>query len=298
MKTKLTFPVKRFKYYDTYCCSIKVNFELMGAEVILDPGLQYHAPGVFYFKINDKLALADFSDFYDEWNWDFDNTGYKHLNKMYDYDQVNVPIFKRTMTVGEEYPNHVFPLGPYFVDNNKSPKDLQFLLSLGNIYNPEKGNGVFHSNRMYGAGGVLTRKKAFNQIDQSKLLPEVRFIKQRVSQYQFWKNHANCVSTLNISGSAWHSQDKNPVEAMFLGVCGVSNNFDIYLPCDEKIDHTQHYICLNDEFSDINEKLNYVHENRAEAKDIGANAYELMMRTCTPEKRVNWMTEVVENYYQ
>lgn len=295
-KPKLTFPIKKFKYYDTYCSSIKVNFELVNAEIVLDPALEYIAPGIFYFKINEKLALADFSDYYDEYNWGWDRNGYKMLSKAYDYNNIQVPIFKRTMSVGKEYPAHVFPMGPYFVDNNSTAKDLSYLLSIGNVYNPFKGDGIFHSNRIY-ASGVLNRKKAFDLIDETKLLPEVRFIRQRVSQYQFWEDHRHCISTLNISGSAWHSQDKNPIEAMFMGVCGIANNFDIYLPWNEALDCTQHYVVLKKDFSDINEKINYVYENRAECKDIGNNAYELMQRTCTPEKRVSWMEEVIKNYY-
>ena len=114
------------------------------------------------------FVLADFSDFYDEYNWGFDKTGYKKLGKMYDYDQINIPIFKRTMTVGREYPKHVFPLGPYFVDNNSSPKDLKYLLNLGNIYNPEKGSGVFQpSNGLKQSASFLKKLVFFSKIEIS-----------------------------------------------------------------------------------------------------------------------------------
>lgn len=296
MKIKLTFPANKSRYYYGYCCSIKSAFEVAGAEVVIDPSLTYLCPGVFYFKINDKLVLADFSDYNDEYNWGYNIHGFFRKNKMYIPENLNVPIFKRTMTVGNTYSNNTFPLGPYYVENNKNCKDLAFLHSIGNIYDPIKGDGIFHSNRVY-AQNTMTRGLAKKKINHKKLLPEVKFITSRVDQYTFWKNHSKCISSLNISGASYYAQDKNPIEAMFLGVCIISNNFDMYLPCDEKLDHTQHYICISEGYDDINEKINYVYENRAECKDIGTNAYDLMNRSCAPKPKVKWMAEIVENYY-
>lgn len=294
---KLTFPTNKSRYYNGYCCSIKSAFEVAGAEIVLDPDLVYLCPGVFYFKVNNRLALADFSDYKDEYNWGYNLEGFFKQGKMYVPEELDVPIFKRTMVVGDSYASNIFPLGPYYVENNKDSRDLAFLHSLGNIYNPLSGDGIFYSNRIY-AQNTFTRGVAKQKIDPNKLLPGVRFISERVDQHTFWRNHGKCVGSLNISGANYYAQDKNPIEAMFLGVCVISNNFDMYLPCNEQLDHTKHYICIDKEYNNINEKINYVYENRAECKDIGINAYDLMNRSCAPVPKVNWMTEKIEEYYE
>ena len=82
---KLTFPTKKHRYYDTYCYNLRLNFEMVNAEIELDPNLPYLAPAIFYFKVNDKLALIDYSDFMDEYAWGFDvKRGFFKVKKHYD----------------------------------------------------------------------------------------------------------------------------------------------------------------------------------------------------------------------
>ena len=60
---KLSFPPKKYKYYDTYCCSVLVDFQLTGAEIEIKGDLHYYVPAVFEIEINNKKALIDLSDY-------------------------------------------------------------------------------------------------------------------------------------------------------------------------------------------------------------------------------------------
>ena len=55
--TKLSFPVSKVNagYYKTYCYHIRLNFEMVNADIVLDKELNYFAGAIFFIKVNDKL---------------------------------------------------------------------------------------------------------------------------------------------------------------------------------------------------------------------------------------------------
>jgi hypothetical protein len=294
----LSFPIKKLsKYYEFYVSFIKSVFEVAGEPVVLDPTLNYIVPAAFYVKINGKLAFIDLSDFHDEYNYKIEGGDWVKQNKFYEPENMAVPVFKRSMKVGVKYADNVFPFGPFYVANNKTSEDLNILMSIGNIYDPLKGTQILNTNRVW-AGALITRKSAFANIDVNKLLPEVSFDDSRLPLHQHWHRLGGCISTLNISGAYYTSQDIGAIEAMFLGICGISNNFDIQLPFNNRLQHGTHYIHILDDYSNINECLNYPYENRAICKDMGDAAYELMIKTCSPKALVKWFSQVVEEYYE
>lgn len=295
----LNFPARtKLKYYDFYVSSVKSSFEVAEHKIIIDNTLKFLAPAAFFIKINGKKAFVELSDFDDEYNWNYDKkTGiFYRLNTIYNPAELDMPIFKRTMRAGKEYAKNVFPLGPFYAQNNKDSKDLKTLLSIGNIYDPFNNDGIFHFNRIY-AQNIFTRKKAFGLIDKTKLNPKAYFITDRTDQYDFWLRHRKCLSSLNISGASKYTQDTGPIEAMFLGVCPITNDFDLKLPYNKQIEKNVHYILVNDDYSNINECINFLYDNRKLCKEMGAEAYNLMMETSSPLKRSEWMAKVVEEYY-
>lgn len=292
---KLTFPTKKFKYYDTYCYHLRLNFEMVNAKIELDPGLQYLAPAIFYFKINDKLALLDLSDYIDEYNWGInqkDNKFYR-INKHYDYKDINVPIFRRTMAIDYDYPDNVFPYGPFIP--LKSVQEYEQLISLKNKFDDSNRKKILHTNRIY-AGANLTRKQAFAKIDNRLLLNEIEFETQRLNKDQHLQRLETCIGSLEV-GSCPNAQGSGAIEGFLTGTPVISNNMDIVLPYNEKLEKDKHYIYIEEDYSNINEAINYVYSNRQDALEKAQRVYELFLNTWHPEKLVPWMESVVETYY-
>ena len=178
---------------------------------------------------------------------------------MYPIESLEMPIFKRTMIKGKEYPANVFPLGPYFVADKSNPHITKNFLQYGNIYNPLKSNRVISTNRIF-AQNTMTRGKALRQLDTNKIYSDIVIDSHRVGQEEFWLKHGDCLTSICIPGASPYTQDNAPVEAMSLGVCIISGNFSFILPYNKLLEKDEHYVCLNSEYSDINEKINYIYQ--------------------------------------
>jgi len=286
----LSFPARKFKYYDFYTSFIKSVFEVGGGDVVIDDTLQYIVPAAFYIKINNKLAFVDLSDFEDGLNRILTKTGWKVTTEWYKPEDLGVPVFKRTMRVGVDYPDNVFAFGPFYVSNNINANDLYILTNTGYIYN-SKATKILHTNRVWG-GALHTRKLAYSKIQQ-----DFDFDTRRLSIPAHYQRHSELAASLNISGAHYHSQDIGAPESMFLGVPVISNDFDIHLPFSTQLNKNEHYIHVYDDYSNINECLQYIYDHPHTVEDISFNAYDLMKNTCSPTALVAWYTEVVEEYY-
>jgi hypothetical protein len=293
----LTFPLKKgSKYYDFYVSFIKSIFEAAGEEVVLDGSLDYIVPAAFYVKINGKLAFIEMSDFPDEYNYKITSTGWQRLNKFYDPASLGCPVFKRSMRPNLEYSSNIYPLGPFYVADNKTSKNLRTLIDLGNIYQPKTSSLILNTNRVWG-GAQHTRKYAFENIQESALSPEVHFDSRRMNIDQHYNRHGELLASLNISGAHYNSQDIGAPESMFLGCLVISNDFDILLPYNKRLEKGLHYIHVADNYNNITECLNFPYENREKAAEIAYAGHEALINTCSPIALVKWLEQVVENYY-
>lgn len=294
---KLSFPslinCPNRAYYSSYCCPTKLAFEMVNADIVIDDTLGYLAGAIFFVKINDKLALIDLNDYYDECSWTYNKEGFHRTGKFYDYEQLNVPIFKRTMITTEKYPDNVYAYGPFLPVN--SIDEYKKYLELKNIPVNSEPNKILHTNRLY-AAATITRKKAFDNINLKKLLPEVSFDRQRLAKIPHLFRLKNCLASLEI-GACPHAQGSGAIEAFMAGVPVISNDMDIMLPYNKKIERNKHYIFVEDDYNNINEAINFVYSNRSEALERAEAIYELFLNTWHPEPLTKWMEQVVEEYY-
>ena len=292
---KIDYPaLKPRSYLNTYLKFPLNNFLLSGADVSFCEDLTFlhtdKEKGAYVeVRINGKRALIDMQDGPKE----YFGVIYEPKYKAYEPEKLNMPIFKINVRPDMEYADNIFPYGPYQVWHNKDTKDLEKFLSYGNTYNPFDSNSIINTTSHAYEG---TRAKAYAKLDYSKIYPEINFIRERVSQYKHWDRLGNSLGVLNISGSSANVVDKAPIEAMWQGICVIHNDIDILLPYGKALVKNEHYICLKDDYSDINEKINFLFDNREKAKEMGTRARELMLSTSTPESRTNWMIEVVENF--
>lgn len=293
---KLSFPslanCPNKGYYSSYCCPTKLAFEIVDADIVIDNSLKYLAGAIFFIKINDKLALIDLNDYYDECSWTYKG-GFHRTGKFYNYEELNVPIFKRTMITTEKYPDNVYPYGPFLPI--ESIAQYKSYLELKNLPITQKQNRVLHTNRIY-AAAVITRKKAFDKINKNKLLPEVEFDTQRLNKISHLSRLRNCCASLEI-GACPHAQGSGSIEAFMAGIPVISNDMDIMLPYNKKISKNEHYIFVEDDYNNINEAINFAYSNRVESLEMAEKIYEIFLNTWHPEPLTKWMEQVVEEYY-
>lgn len=297
---KLGVPTKA----NTYIQSTISDFEIAGIPTVVDDSIpksdkNWKNSGCFYIKINGKLALIDFSEYYDENSWNcVDGTWIINpapLSPRYIPENLNVPIFKRMVVPWAKYANNVFPYGPFYLSCSTQEKEEFF--NLGNIYNPKDSNRIIHTSRIY-AQNIYTRGKAYPLIDKSKLPEDINLDQTRLEMQEFHKSHSNCLSSISVSGGSPYTQDAGPIESMLLGVCIISNNFDIMLPYNKRLEADKHYICINKDYTNINDCINFVYNNRNLCKSIGETARNLLLSTSSPKNRVTWIINKVREFYE
>ena len=286
------------KNISTYVMFAVNNFLLNGDAVTYNPQLKFatNEPGcvAFEIKINNKLAMIDLQDSPDEYRHSSATLLPIPGSKIYVPENLDMPIFKVAVRPNLHYYKNIYPYGPFHVWNNSNTQDLKKLLSYKNIFNPFSNNNLLcTAKNIY----PKTRGKAFSKLDKNKIYSNINIVNSRVNQYAHWDRHNNCFGVLNISGSNINTVDKVPIEAMFLGAAVIHNNIDILLPYNKQLTKHEHYFCLADDYSDINEKINYLYDDREHAKEVGEKARNLMLETSTPEMRIKWMIQVIEEYY-
>lgn len=243
--------------------------------------------GCFYAFVNGKKVLFDQSEYYDNQSWRCDEGEMKANYSRYDYS-TDTPIFKRMITKWAEYPENVYPLGPFC---QPTPKMLAF--NSTNKYRPNNYKKLVHTNRVYG-NARYTRKIAFSKLNLPKSI-EIDSSRSTVEEY--YNRIIHSFGCLNITGASTYTQDSSSIEIMLLGGVVISNSFDILMPFNKAINGNEHYIMISEDYSDINERIVWAFENQKEAYEIAKNGHNLIMETTSPIKRVKWIEEVIEEYY-
>jgi len=244
--------------------------------------------GCFFGFINGKKALFDQSEYYDNQSWRCDNGEMKVNYDRYNYS-MDAPIFKRMVTKWAVYPKNIYPLGPFC---QPIPKMLAFKTK--NKYTQNNFKKLIHTNRVYG-NAMYTRKIAFSKLN---LPSSIEIDSSRTTVEEYYKRIVNSFGCLNITGASNYTQDSSSIEIMLLGGVVISNCFDILMPYNKSINGNEHYIMINEDYSDINERIIWAFENQKEAYEIAKNGYNLMMETTSPIKRVQWIEEIIEEYYR
>ena len=298
-----TIVVPTFKYpwrnytYD-YVKTVYTEFEQCGYRIEFSADLLGSYPvnfansGCFYAVVNNNLVLFDQSEYYDENSWNCVGGVWSRnpppLSPRYVPEQLKNPIFKRMMVPFAKYSNNVYPLGPFIC----TPSKLECLRR--KHIATYSSNVLLSTNRVYG-NAVYTRGIAFSKLNLPKT---ILMDTSRTTLQDYYKRLETCFASLNITGASRYTQDSAPIENMLLGVCVISNTFDIKLPFNKQLIAGKHYIRIEDDYSDINERIMYAFNNREEVKSIGTAAYDLLNETIVPEKRVEWIEKVIRDYYE
>lgn len=296
--TTLTFPGKSWgKYFDGYVRNIEIIFKSIDYPIEYDPTLKHMqtpygpANNIFEIKINGKPALIDLSDKANEFCYKFVNNQDIKLGKMYEYSDYDMPIFKK-MHPNIKYADNVYPYGPLCMTSLDCYKKL---INYKPNFTDNRILGISHTNRIY-ASAVLSRKVAFQKIGRCHLDPKVRFEKNRLSQPDHYERLKNCIGCLEI-GAFNGAQGTGAIEAFLCGTPVISDNMDMILPYNKKIEKHEHYIFVEDDYNNINEAISYVYTNRKEVIEKAKRVHDLFLKTWHPTKLVKWFDLVTEQYY-
>lgn len=139
------------------------------------------------------------------------------------------------------------------------------------------------SEKLKGGFGILSqfikrRAKARNILSGTKCNLHTRMFN---SQLDFWKFAQNCCASVHIPGSTSNCMDRGQLQLMGLGICTISPDIFCSLG-DRRAEPNIHYVCIDDDFSNLEEKVYWCLEHREECIKIGNNAKKLFSETCTP----------------
>ena len=297
-KTTLTFPVKSWsRYFDNYVRNIEYIFKAANYPIKYSNKLTHMrtpygpACAIFNIEINGKPALVDLSDHSNEYCYKLGSNEIIELGKMYEYKDYDMPIFKK-MRPSINYADNVFPYGPLVF-----PTSLKEYISLIE-YKPKyeaPTKGICHTNRIY-AGASFTRKIAFRKLDFKKLDSKVKLETERLSRGQHYERLKECTASLEI-GAFNGAQGSGSIEAFLNGVPVIADDMDMVLPYGEQITRNEHYIFVENDYSNINEAINYAYTNRKESVEMAKRVHDLFLKTWHPTKLVEWFDLVTEQYY-
>jgi hypothetical protein len=298
-KTTLTFPRKSWgRYFEDYVKNIEYIFKAANYPIKYSNKLTHMrtpygpACAIFNIEINGKPALIDLSDHSNEYCYKMVCNKKVELGKMYEYKDYDMPIFKK-MHPDITYTDNVYPYGPLMLIS--SLREYKDLINYKPDFNKIPTLGISHTNRIYG-GAKLTRKVAFSYLHSEKLDNRVSFESSRLPRGQHYGRLRNCAGSLEV-GAFSGAQGSGAIEAFLNGIPVISDNMDMILPYNKKISKNEHYIFIEDGYSNINEAINYVYTNRKESVEIAKRVHNLFLETWHPAKLVEWFDLVTEQYY-
>ena len=85
--------------------------------------------------------------------------------------------------------------------------------------------------------------------------------------------------------------DRAQLQYMFFGCCTLSPILPEILPYQKQFIPNVHYVPLQDDYSDLYEKIEWVKQNRRKCIKIGYNAKELCKENLNPVALVRWIKE-------
>lgn len=240
-------------------------------EYIKTPG---YAVAWFPCRINGKLVIVDFSDF---WNWSVPQPNATYLKFQCTHD-TNIPCV---------------PLGPPIVgqigDKNKASLEEYFELIQTFQYTPGE---VILSQQI--PGGNAKERRTYVQTLLKNNFSKVETF-GKMNQLEFWNAHENCLVAVCVPGATENMVDRGQLELIGLGVPTISPTLTTRFVDDSLLQPGVHYIKCKDDYSDLVEIISTVMSDTNYLITIGNNAKEFFKQHYTPEKYWQW---ILKNIYE
>ncbi|HID78131.1 MAG TPA: hypothetical protein EYP56_19325 [Planctomycetaceae bacterium] len=218
----------------------------------------------FEFRVDGRLAACDFSDYLLVHP---KNAAYKHWFR-YHYCAGH-----RAWGRLASFPPASFLDWDQYRDliaNHRYTAAGSTILHKQAIRRPTNTILVDQRRRRLGAQEILTRR--FGSRVDTKTDP----------QPEFFAKAFDCLVSVHVPGSWAHMLDRGQHQLMGLGVCTVSP--DIWTCCcGERPQPWLHYVPIRDDFSDLDEKVEWCDNHRDECRRIGEQAKAFFETHSTPE---------------
>lgn len=252
MTPTFTFPKTALKplykaiHHDWLSCMVS---HLFGKDDVTFADLSVEAGPNFVFYYEDRPINIDYSDHHDV----FQSRHYP-----------TAPTFK--FHCGLSLPGNVFPFYPV------------------SFYDWEQYFQLCDTIK-YGAAGIVTcRQRPYgNAVKRRQAVQKgfPRYATTLLPQVDYWREINKISSAVFVPGAREDMLDRGQFQYMAFGACTISprinDNFPMPLIPDV------HYICCDDSYNNLHEKIDWVKSNPNEAKDIGENAQRYFQDYCTPQ---------------
>jgi len=266
----ITFPENNnIKYYDSHYAFILNSAKFLNIPIIYRRIEPIHQSR-FRMEINDKNVIIDFRDHID-------------IHPMYkDYDY----YFKYHVTEGKHSKyKKLYPLGAISFLNweqyFKLRKEIKYKCNNDIILNNQR---VFGNARIRRPKVRKIIRKKYGKFLDTTLVPQI----------DFWKKINNCLVSVCVPGARNDMLDRGQWQYMAFGACTISPYIKTILAYNKKLIPNIHYIQCRDDYTDINDKIEWCKNNRKKCIKIGRNAQKLFLQTSTPEKLWKWIDQCLK----
>jgi len=220
----------------------------------------------FVIKIEDNVILIDFNDFTEI---DYSPDSYDRCFKFH----YNYNLHKNI--------KNLFPLSPVSFYNwhefNQNLSKIKYTCNTDKILCNQRPYGDAIQRRKY-VQSLLKQK--FQEVD-TKIYP----------QQHFWNQINECLVSVCVPGARNNMIDRGQLQYMGLGCCTISPELTDSLCFNSKPIPGYQYISCKNDYSDLEDKINWCKANRNKCVEIGKNAKHLFQNTCTPKAINDWMWE-------
>jgi hypothetical protein len=258
---KVIFPIKENQhYYDIHYKYVLNLFEYEKCDIELK---HFNTESELYFRcIIDGIEVV----------FDFADNGYGYQA---DDDQI---VFRFHCYNSKK---NIIPFSPVsFYDWN------QYLNLRKEInYIPFESDMIRNCQRPY--GNSIVRRRSIQDKMYSKYCN--RFDIEITGQVEYWKKINDCMIGFFIPGQNNNILDRGQFQYMAFGCCTMSPNLPEILPYNKNLN--ERYLPLENDYSDVDDMIQYALYNRGELRHIGDKAKQLFEETSTPEKLIKWIKQ-------
>jgi hypothetical protein len=222
----------------------------------------------FVIVIDNKSILIDFSDFPEE-------------NKSVDNFDLCFKYHKSSLI---SYNPKVYSFSPI------SFYDWPQYYTLSSQINYSCNNKrILCNQRPY--AGAKERRNLVQSMLREKYKENVDVV--LTDQISYWRKINNCLTHVFVPGARNDMIDRGHLQFLAFGCCTISPSITDCLPF-VNVQKDIHYIPCADDYSNLEEKIEWIRENREKAIEIGQNAKQLFRNTSIPVMLVTWIKSVIE----
>lgn len=265
---KITVPYnKGQRYYPIHYQYINDIFLSAGYE------LSFNDYEDLIVEINGKKIMFDY---FDNINCLLGSEQLKNDRKsiLEEVDKIFKFHYSPDINYGEEFNNKIISF---------TPISFYFRTQGYTIYKQYKGEGYITS-RQIPYGNATKRRLRIQKILRDKYKAKTNII----SQQEWWNEIDKIKIPVFVGGYSNNILDRGQLQYMAFACPTISTELPESIAFNQKLIPNTHYIKCKDDYSDLEEIINYLNINKA--KEIGLNSRALFLETSTPSKLIEWIT--------